>query len=98
MTDQQTEKKPQAPFLNINGTSYGMLMEGYRQAYVAINAAIEKIAAIAPHGRDYQTVANNYFTTAQIEHVARLRKLEEIKADLESLVQQIDDQHYQKKT
>ena len=43
------------PSIHLNGSAPETLLEGYTEALRAVRDAIEKLAATAPHGRDYYT-------------------------------------------
>lgn len=47
------------PKVNINGTSKKELLRNYIDAKSSIDAAVEKMNKIMPHGRDYQTYENS---------------------------------------
>jgi ferritin len=44
------------PTIHLNGTSPERLFEGYINAYRAVDAAIEALANVEFHSRDYRTV------------------------------------------
>lgn len=84
--------KPQAPVINLNGTSAESLTSEYGEAIFALRAAINAVQNITVHGRDFQTAADGLYQKARDEQIARLRKLEEVQAELESLREQVYEQ------
>jgi len=83
---------PQAPVINLNGTSANSLVEEYKTASHALREAINAVQNITVHGRDFQTAADGLYQKARDEQIARLRKLEEVQAELESLREQVYEQ------
>jgi hypothetical protein len=71
------------PTPNLNGTSRRELMEQYIDALNAVQAAHDKIRAIAPHGRDYPDSCN--LRLAAAHNKAMLVYLEEILHRIENL-------------
>lgn len=43
------------PRININGESKESLLNSHREAYLAVQNAMEVCRKVIPHGRDYQT-------------------------------------------
>lgn len=84
------EKPLSFPVVNLNGTSRKELQEQCRNAWTAIQDALEAMAKMVPHGRDYQTVSFEHYCLARDQHVARCRSLEQVKDEImeiyESLV------------
>jgi hypothetical protein len=81
------------PTVHLNGTSKTELVNGYRDALGAVNEAYRKLAAIMPHGRDYYVQSDGRaLSIARNQHVDRLRKLEEIKTELETIAVAVVDQ------
>jgi hypothetical protein len=79
------------PTIHLNGTSRASLLEGYHNAYNAIEAAIDAVAKTAPHGRDYYVKDNNAIIIATNEHRNRLRNLENIRKEIETICLAIMD-------
>lgn len=77
------------PTVNINGTDRQQLLDGYMKARRALREAQEAVAEIAPHGRDYQTVAGHIYEEARSEHIERMRKLADVAFDLEQLAMHV---------
>lgn len=83
MTD--NPKNLTLPAINLNGSSPDVLVEGLREAVVALSAAIDAVAKTAPHGRDYQTLDDTALPAAQHEHAERMASLHGVKAELEQI-------------
>jgi hypothetical protein len=81
----------QLPQININGTAASDLLELYLDAKRALEVAITALSAAAPHGRDYQTYQNHaaVFYAAQREHVARIVKVRQVLAEIETIAEHI---------
>lgn len=81
------------PHINLNGTSAEMLAEHYREAYVAVEAAIDQIVKIEFHARDYMQQPNGHeiWTQARGEYIARLQKLKDVSDDLLKLAMHAQD-------
>ncbi len=62
------------PIVNHNGTSRGDLVQQRLVASVAIDAAIDAMRGMAPHGRDYPTGPDAFQTDRDI-HWARIGAL-----------------------
>jgi predicted lipoprotein len=71
-----------APTINNNGTSGKELLGQIREAYSAVEAAIDALRKAAPNGRDYQTAPEGSFEAAREAYHARLQALSEIRSDL----------------
>jgi len=84
----------QFPQLNMNGTSGSELLDQLKGALTAIRAAREAVAKTIPHGRDYQTLNVEAYSTARDEHYARCRALAAVQQDLEELAGNVCEQHY----
>ena len=80
------------PTVHLNGTDAESLIEGYRAAHRALDAALSALSATTPNGRDYY-VAGPHATTAAInEHCARLAKIEAVQAEIYALWESVDEQ------
>ena len=76
------------PVPNINGTNREDLLKDHIQAMHALRNAISHVSAIAPHGRDYQTVAEpGALYAAQREHADRLKMLRVVLAEIETIAE-----------
>jgi len=77
------------PTVHLNGTSRQALLEGYVAAARAVREAMEAVQAAAPNARDYYVQGPAEWGLAQKEHRARLEKLEEVRAELEALAEEV---------
>jgi hypothetical protein len=75
------------PVVHINGSGKHNLIQGYREASMAVGDAIEKICQAYPHMRDYYIMDNSeeLFKQAQEQHYARIDKLREVATELNAL-------------
>jgi len=85
------------PTVHLNGTSKGDLMRDQQRVIDPLRQAIIALRITGPNGRDYypqNPLADGTpsLHAAVEEHRARLEKLNEVLAELESLVEQIDAQ------
>ena len=80
----------QLPTIHLNGTSKVNLIESLEEASFAIDNAYQALKETAPNGRDYYPQGPQAFTAADQEHVARLRKLDEVKEEIDALTVAID--------
>jgi len=75
-----------APVLHLNGSGYGNLSGDYEKAMQALSDAEEALRLMSPHSRDYYVYEDpNAFNRAFSEHVARRKKLEDLKDEIEAL-------------
>jgi|TARA_R110000765_G_scaffold351331_1_gene441317 hypothetical protein len=77
-----TTDKPQAPIVNLNGTSKDALMEQVGDARSAIDDALKALALATPHGRDYQTASEGAYALAAAQHRDRVAALTVVSDDL----------------
>jgi hypothetical protein len=80
-----------APTVHMNGTSRDELIRQLETAYDALNTAIEALTAASPNARDYYPQGPHAYSQASNEHTARLGALHTVRADVERLVNAIDD-------
>ena len=80
------------PTLHLNGTSGPMLIEGYKDAVRAVNAAIDAMAKIEFNGRDYYPQGDDAFRQARKEHAARFEALNQVQAELIKIAMSVHDQ------
>lgn len=78
------------PTVHLNGTSKQALVDQYQDSAVALAEAIRVISTNGPNGRDYYLQGPDAIKRADQEHEARLRRLREVLADLERMVETID--------
>jgi hypothetical protein len=74
------------PTVHFNGTSRESLMDGYEAAWHALEKAYQAIKETAPNGRDFYPQGNAAMNAATEEHFARLRKVDEVKAEISELL------------
>jgi hypothetical protein len=72
----------------LNGTSKDDLLAGYRKAIEALDAMKE----IAPNGRDYYPKGPDAILEAKEDHSYRLKKILEVKRQIESIAVKVSDQ------
>lgn len=80
------------PTVHLNGTSKAGLMEQYQRALEALRQAELALSDASPHARDYYIKGANAENQAITEHQARMRKIEEISAEIEAIVMNIFEQ------
>lgn len=78
------------PTIHLNGSGRENLENQVREAGEAIHAALEKMAAAAPHGRDYYpqdegAITGPAYKQAEKEHLARMEKVREVLKEYEQL-------------
>ena len=79
------------PSIHLNGTPQDRLPEQAMEAAGAVGAAVEKLAATAPNGRDYYPQGDGAVSEALSEHYDRLSRLESVRRELEDLALAIAD-------
>jgi phosphoribosylformylglycinamidine (FGAM) synthase-like enzyme len=79
------------PTVHLNGTSKRALIDGYADAALAIDEAARKLAAAAPNGRDYYVQEPGAINIAMDQHEARMRKLREVRDELEAIAIEIQN-------
>jgi len=79
------------PTVHMNGTSRESLLEGYCNAINALQEAGSKLAAAAPNGRDYYVQGGDATKLAMDQHYARMAKLKEVIAELETIAMHVAD-------
>ena len=73
------------PSIHLNGSDPQRLADLYLAAVHALDQALERLAAAAPHGRDYYPSGPTAFVGATGEHVARRQALQGVRDDLATL-------------
>lgn len=71
------------PTIHLNGTNRDDLLEALEQAHEAVRLAQEKLALCGPNARDYYPQEEGAFYVAQEEHSDRMRKLTDVRRELE---------------
>ena len=80
------------PTIHLNGTSKRELMAQHLKAGTALSAAVNALCAAAPNGRDYYVQGDTAVQEAQAEHESRIKALGAVFADLEKIIEAIDEQ------
>ncbi len=80
------------PACHINGTSKRELVKQLGGARIAIDKAINALAAASPHGRDYYVQDDGAFRTAVKQHQDRLSRLRAVNQELDDIVYTVDQQ------
>jgi hypothetical protein len=71
------------PIVNINGTSREELVEQRREVYQALRVVLEKLRAMSPNGRDFQTDATGaQFKAARHQHECRVKLIQSLREEL----------------
>jgi hypothetical protein len=79
------------PTIHMNGTPARMLLEGYSDAYYAIDAAIEKLAAVEFNARDYY-VKDGDWEKARTQREQNFKDLHAVKMQLSEILCSISEQ------
>lgn len=85
----------QLPTIHLNGTSKDELINVLCDASTAIDAAYEAMKLAAPNGRDYYPQGPEALQRATDEHLGRLRRLDDIKREIDELTVKIDEGGHQ---
>lgn len=80
------------PTVHLNGTSKGELARQLEEAGTAIGEAMLKLAACAPHGRDYYPQGDEAWIAARNEHWNRMQRLETVRTELQVILEGVDEQ------
>jgi len=87
------KKKLAVPTIHMNGSSPDHLADAIRDAALAVNDAMEKLVACAPHGRDYYVQQDpKALEIATAQHVARIAKLQSVYDELVAVWEKIQEQ------
>lgn len=84
--------KSQIPTIHLNGTSRETLIDDYSKAAHAVSDAISALKGTEPNGRDYYVQREGALAKAQLEHVDRLQRLEDVHRELMQIWEGIDRQ------
>lgn len=87
---------PTIPTLHLNGTSGTTLVEEYRDAYEAIDRAIDALAAATCNGRDFYPQGPDAYYQAREERQQALQKLREAQEYVELIWAGISDQMHER--
>lgn len=74
------------PTVHLNGTSAEQLMESYLEVRRALVAARDALCKAAPHGRDYYPQGQEASTLAFDQHYLRVKRLEIVTRELETIL------------
>jgi hypothetical protein len=78
------------PTVHLNGTGRKMLTDGYLAAHDAVQNAIEKLAGVEFHARDYYVHADpDAYTKARAERDEQFAKLESVRADIQAILEHL---------
>jgi hypothetical protein len=69
------DKMPQAPIINMNGTSAQDLMDQNTDVVASLREARQKMREATPHGRDFQTDPDKY-KVARLQYEGRMAQLD----------------------
>lgn len=80
------------PTVHLNGTSGHELMRQAIEARKAVEAAITLVDECAPNARDYYPQGADAWRDAHGEHVSRIAHLRTVSAELQEIIDHVDDQ------
>jgi len=80
----------QLPCIHLNGTSKERLIESLCAASQALDLAYSALKQTAPNGRDYYPIGPGALERATAEHFGRLRKLDDVKKEIDEITVAID--------
>lgn len=80
------------PVINLNGSSPKRMIEDILRTRRMVDMAMDALAAVNPHGRDYHTAPAGQYEKARAEHDARYNALQTVYEDLEKIAIGINDQ------
>lgn len=79
----------QLPTIHLNGTSRDGLVDPLVEAYGKLGDAYDSLKQTAPNGRDYYPQGPAAFEAARQQHESRLRRVDELRSELEELINAI---------
>jgi hypothetical protein len=77
------------PVVHLNGTSKDELIKQLLDAGNALNAAVYKLGAAAPHGRDYYPLGDDAYKTARDQHLDRVKRIDAVMNELMYIAEEI---------
>ncbi len=80
------------PTIHLNGTGKERLLNAYETALASLEQAYNDLKQAAPNGRDYYVQGNTALDEATIEHMRRLRSVDEAMRDIGEIVEGIREQ------
>jgi hypothetical protein len=85
------------PIINLNGTNGAELSEQCKNAWIAVQNAIQALHAMAPHGRDYQCSPAGSYEVARIQYNARMSMLDTVKGEILEVYEEIERQNRERR-
>ena len=79
------------PTIHMNGSGEENLRRDYCDASDALQTAFDVLKRTGPNGRDYYTQGPEALYHAITEHDARLRRIDEVKGEIDRLAIGLDD-------
>lgn len=79
------------PTVHLNGTSRDELLKQLTDASEALDAAYNMLKKANPNGRDYYPQGTDVIYKAIEEHMSRLRKIDEVKEEIDELTRRVAD-------
>lgn len=80
------------PKVHLNGTSKDGLLEPIKDVIHALHEAERKLAATAPHMRDYYVQDGEAYAKAEAQHVERVLALRKVIGELEQIGEKVINQ------
>jgi hypothetical protein len=80
------------PTVHLNGDSKQTLLDDNLAARRAVRDALDAVAKASPNGRNFYPQGDGAITKAVTEHRIRLLRLEEVRQELETILEGIQDQ------
>jgi hypothetical protein len=80
------------PTIHPNGSSAEQLQDGYHEISDALYKALSAMADNGPDARDYYTQGDEACREASREHEARMRKVQEVRAEIVRIQTAIEEQ------
>lgn len=77
------------PTIHLNGTNWEALLEQQASTMTAISNALQALRNSAPNARDYYPQGPEAFHTADLEHRARVSKLELVFTEIEAIAEHV---------
>jgi hypothetical protein len=81
-----------APTIHLNGTGGERLLQQYHDQIMALDNAINVLYQTGPNARDYYVHGENEYKIARAEHDHRMKRLRDIKNELDGIWQTLFDQ------
>lgn len=80
------------PTVHMNGTAGADLVAQLEAAIESLHETIDVVGNTAPNARDYYVQEPGAFAVAQAEHVARIIKLQAVRAELAAIWEGVEAQ------